>query len=61
MNEQNQNPTPPKDTGALGLPPPRGPWKILWMRLRKNRIAMIGGAILIFLYFITCFAGFLSP
>lgn len=51
----------PAATGGTGLPPPRGPWKMLWLRLRKNRIAMIGGAILIVLYFTACFAGFLTP
>ena len=49
------------ETEGPGLPPPRGPWKMLWIRLRKNRIAMVGGVILFFLYFISCFAGFLSP
>ena len=63
MNQQETDKAKNSDnaTGGPGLPPPRGPWKILWMRLRKNRIAMIGGVILIFLYFISCFAGFLSP
>ena len=43
------------------LPPPRGPWKMLWIRLRKNRIASIGGSILALLYFLCCFGGFIAP
>jgi hypothetical protein len=48
-------------TAGPGMPPPRGPWKILWQRLLTNRIALVGGAILILLYFSSCFAGFLAP
>jgi len=39
----------------------RGPWALLWFRFRKNRVAMVGGSILIVLYGLACFAGFLSP
>ncbi len=49
------------ETEGPGLPPPRGPWKMIWIRLRKNRVALIGGGILVFMYFLACFAGFLSP
>ena len=34
------------------------PWQIFWRRLKRRRIAMIGGAILIFLYLVALFAGF---
>jgi len=51
----------PTPGGGPGLPPPRGPWKILWQRLRTNRIALVGGAILLLLYFSSCFAGLLAP
>lgn len=61
MNASDARRVEPIATEGPGLPPPRGPWKMLWLRLRKNRIAMTGGLILIFLYFISCFAGFLSP
>ncbi len=44
-----------------GLPPPRGPWTMLWHRLRKNRIAMIGAAILVILYTLSSLGGFISP
>ncbi|HIA28194.1 MAG TPA: ABC transporter permease [Planctomycetes bacterium] len=44
-----------------GLPPVRGPWKMLWIRLRKNRIAFIGGTILLLLYFLACFGGYIAP
>lgn len=39
----------------------RGPWKSLWSRLLKNRIAVFGGVLLLLLYFLSCFAGILSP
>jgi peptide/nickel transport system permease protein len=37
------------------------PWQIFWRRLKRRRIAMIGGAILIFLYLVALFAGFVAP
>src|SRR5450631_3219772 len=37
------------------------PWRIFWQRLKRRRIAMIGGAILIFLYAVALFAGFVAP
>jgi len=38
-----------------------GPWSVLWRKLLHNRVACIGGVILIVLYVSACFAGFLSP
>ncbi|HEY3931297.1 MAG TPA: ABC transporter permease [Verrucomicrobiae bacterium] len=37
------------------------PWQIFWQRLKRRRIAMTGGAILIFLYLVALFAGFIAP
>jgi peptide/nickel transport system permease protein len=37
------------------------PWQIFWRRLKRRRIAMIGGVILIFLYLVALFAGFVAP
>jgi peptide/nickel transport system permease protein len=37
------------------------PWRIFWQRLQRRRIAMIGGVILIFLYAVALFAGFVAP
>jgi peptide/nickel transport system permease protein len=37
------------------------PWQIFWRRLKRRRIAMVGGAILIFLYLVALFAGFVAP
>ena len=42
-------------------PPSPGPWKVLWRKLLHNRVACIGGVILIVLYVASCFAGFLAP
>ena len=37
------------------------PGQIFWLRLKRRRIAMVGGAILIGLYLIALFAGFVAP
>jgi peptide/nickel transport system permease protein len=37
------------------------PWRILWQRLRKQKIALTGGIILIILYLVSLFAGFVAP
>ncbi|MGM0420895.1 MAG: ABC transporter permease [Bacillota bacterium] len=36
-------------------------WKEMWRRLRRHRIAMIGGVVIIILYLLVIFAGFLTP
>jgi peptide/nickel transport system permease protein len=41
--------------------PSLSPWQLLWRRLKRRRIAMVGGVILIFLYLVAIFAGFISP
>ena len=38
-----------------------GPWRALFRKLRKNRVAVAGGWILGILYVAACFAGFLGP
>ena len=40
---------------------PLSPWQLFWRRLRRRKIAMIGGSILIVLYFVAIFAGFFAP
>jgi peptide/nickel transport system permease protein len=37
------------------------PWQIFWRRLKRRKIAMTGGVILIFLYLVSLFAGFIAP
>jgi peptide/nickel transport system permease protein len=37
------------------------PWQIFWQRLKRRRIAMVGGAVLIVLYLVALFAGFVAP
>jgi len=37
------------------------PWQIFWQRLKSRRIAMIGGGLLVVLYAVAIFAGFISP
>ncbi len=37
------------------------PWGIFWQRLRRQRIAIAGGAILVWLYAMALFAGFIAP
>jgi peptide/nickel transport system permease protein len=40
---------------------PLSPWRLFWLRLKRRRIAMLGGVILIFLYSVMLFAGFVAP
>lgn len=51
------------DVEAIMVADPRlaSPWHIFWQRLRKRRTAMAGGVILIILYLLALFAGFVSP
>jgi peptide/nickel transport system permease protein len=37
------------------------PWQLFWQRLKRRKIAMVGGAILIVLYLVALFAGFVAP
>jgi peptide/nickel transport system permease protein len=37
------------------------PWRIFWQRLRRQRVAILGGVILIVLYAAAFFAGFIAP
>jgi peptide/nickel transport system permease protein len=53
-----ENPAPSSIAGTkLAL----SPWQLFWRRLKRRRIAMIGGAVLIFLYLAAIFAGFIAP
>jgi len=40
---------------------PLSPWQIFWRRLKRRKIALVGGAILIVLYLVALFAGFVAP
>jgi peptide/nickel transport system permease protein len=37
------------------------PWRLFWRRLRRQRMATLGGVILIVLYLLALFAGFVAP
>jgi peptide/nickel transport system permease protein len=37
------------------------PWQLFWRRLKRRRIALVGGAVLVALYSISLFAGFVAP
>lgn len=39
----------------------RSPWQIMWLRLKRRRLAMMGGWILIILYSVALLAGFVAP
>ena len=38
-----------------------GQWQLIWWRFRRNRIALISGAIVIAIYLVAIFAEFLAP
>jgi peptide/nickel transport system permease protein len=40
---------------------PLSPWQLFWHRLKRRKIAMAGGGILIVLYLVALFAGFIAP
>ena len=40
---------------------PLSPWQLFRRRLQQRRIAMVGGVILIGLYLVALFAGFIAP
>src|SRR5690242_17863385 len=40
---------------------PLSPWQLFWRRLKRRRIAMAGGIILIVLYLVAVIAGFIAP
>src|SRR5664280_3123876 len=40
---------------------PLSPWQLFRRRLKQRRIAMVGGVILIGLYLVALFAGFVAP
>src|SRR5471032_1048744 len=48
-------------TQSLAVQLHLSPWQIFRRRLQRRRIAMFGGAVLIFLYLVAIFAGFISP
>lgn len=37
------------------------PWRVFWRRLRRQRIALVGGGILVVLYTLAIFTGFIAP
>jgi peptide/nickel transport system permease protein len=45
----------------LETPSASSPWRLFWQRLKPRKIAMAGGIILICLYSVAIFAGFISP
>ena len=45
----------------MEIQPASSPWRLFWQRLKRRKIAMAGGIILIFLYTVAIFAGFISP
>ena len=40
---------------------PLSPWQLFWRRLKQRRVATVGGVILVILYLMALFAGFVAP
>ena len=36
-------------------------WRLMWIRFRRHRLALFGGAVLVVLYFMAAFCEFISP
>ncbi len=54
------------DAPATAAPPARtrdvaGPWRLTWWRFKKHRLAMLGGAVVAFLYLVALLAEFVAP
>ena len=46
---------------VIEIQPTLSPWRLFWQRLKRRKIAMAGGIILIFLYTVSILAGFIAP
>src|SRR5439155_8391715 len=51
----------PKPAETIQTTAHLSPWQLFWQRLRRRRIAMVGGVILIVLYLMALLAGFIAP
>ncbi|HEV2452886.1 MAG TPA: ABC transporter permease [Verrucomicrobiae bacterium] len=51
----------PEPEPILELQPALSPWRLFWQRLRRRKIAVTGLLILVVLYAVALFAGFISP
>lgn len=51
----------PASPGAEALAEHASPWQLFWRRLKSHRAAMAGGIILLILYVMALFAGFIAP
>jgi len=63
MTEEHTSPVPEEDvqqdpTSDVGE---MSQWKLIWLRFRRNRLAMGGVALLIVMYLLVGFAGFVAP
>jgi len=36
-------------------------WQLIWRRFKKHKLALVGGSVLIFMFFVGAFSGFLAP
>ncbi len=62
MAQQAIRPTAqPRDQAAVAPPQIRTPAQLAWRQLRKHRMALIGGGVLVVLYTMVIFAEFLAP
>lgn len=37
------------------------PWKLVWWRFRRHKLAMVGAVVTLFIYFLAIFADFIAP
>ena len=49
------------DAGPLRSRESKSQARVVWEQFRKHKAALVGGGILIFMYIVTIFAGFLAP
>ena len=46
---------------VIEIQPSSSPWRLFWQRLKRRKIALTGGIILIVLYAVAILAGFIAP
>jgi peptide/nickel transport system permease protein len=61
LHENNRDGGPPLDEELEDLLPVRGFWAIFWLRLRKDRVALAGAAIILALIAMAVAAPYLAP
>jgi peptide/nickel transport system permease protein len=53
--------TPLRQSGKVLEVDVAGPWTLIWLKFSRNKVALVAGAFILFLYLVGLFAEFLAP